>query len=52
MYFEFLIGEGVNSARDDSHLVFIEAQVLDAIGVVHDVLGFLRQVGQTEMFVL
>lgn len=51
MNFEFLIDEGVNSSRDDSHLIFIEAQVLDAVCVVHDVFSFLGQFGQTEMLI-
>jgi hypothetical protein len=38
LYFELLIREGVDASADDAHLVLIEAQVLDAVGVLHDLL--------------
>ena len=51
MHFKFLIGEGVNSSRDDSHFIFIETQVLDTVGIVHYIFGFLGQFGKIEMLI-
>lgn len=36
LYFEFLICKRVDSFADYSHLIFVEAEILDAEGVSHD----------------
>jgi hypothetical protein len=48
LYFELLVGEGVDPSADDAHLVLVQAQVLDAVGVAHDLLHADGQVLQGE----
>ena len=38
VYLELLIAERVDSSADDAHLVLIEAEILDAVGVLHYLL--------------
>lgn len=52
MYFELLVDERVDSSWNDAHLIFIEAQVLDAVGVVHDVLCLVDELCQWHLFIL
>ena len=52
MNFKFLIGEWINSSRDDTHLIFIESKILDAIGIIHDILCFIDELSEIEMLVL
>lgn len=33
---ELLISKGVDSFADDSHLILVEAKILDAEGIPHD----------------
>ena len=52
IYFEVLVAERVDPSADEAHLVLVEAEVLDAVGVLHDLLHLERQLLQGEMAVL
>ena len=50
--FEPLIGKGIDSFADDSHLILVEAEILDAEGIPHDQihLGYEFVQGQVGVF--
>jgi hypothetical protein len=49
--FEILVGEGVYSARDYPHLVFVESQVLDAVGIAYEGICAIDELWERECFV-
>lgn len=52
MDFEIFVSERVDSSRNDAHLVFIEAQILNTVSIPHDNLSFCDQSLQRHLFIL
>jgi hypothetical protein len=52
LHFKLLVRERIDTSADDAHLVFIESQVFDAVGVLHDLFDPDCEVLQREAGVL